>query len=1235
MAPNHRRRFRGSAPKHKSREYGEDDESLPTGWDVNLYSREIGSSKGTGREVAYENSKAMMRFEKDQSDKEQEIRHYVARKLQREINRLKSEYSYVSENPQSGQYTILSRPGFVDPEGLQANENGLYLFNNGRNLIRLAPKLPFHVSRPQDTARFDQPNRAQRRAGIVAVKERYEHLNVDHGPIYSSHGNWMVDFEMPGDPPTSDGPLGWKHFTSLPKPDLIEVSLLPSSDRRVTYTWSKSRISRNKLEHSLHGNGPECPLEHWARFCAGVFTFLCAAALVVVAQWAISHAAANRLMHALNGNGPGVNADKTCNSCGKKGHIQKDCNKNKRSSGGAKNKANKAMASSMADLSAQAKAAADVSAGKTNKEEPPEYPKKPVAWFNMGTQRRHTFDVPVDEPVTYKSWIRLAIVFRFLLPLCLAFFAFDLGVYPHLCLKLADLASVVNLTFWTPVFVGLMLLENFFVGYVVFYCKYYFSKFIVSLSYRHRISVMNCEADEAMIQEDDRRPIDCTFGPRLYKSGFGSMTVSERIYLTNRYWNVHLYLGQRTIIEGTVSTTAFTLFGSTVTTNRSLAEFSDAVRRNLSKCSKIDWDAEIMVKQNVMEHTCVLLEYVKRHVSGYHDTSLDLDLLSEQPLFAIPPWVFTRYGLLYISTCTFILVYFGLSFLAGFANAFWQAFLFLHGWVTFGVEFSHVSASSVYGYMYDGSTAFSAAYEGMKESMANGTYGYRVSDSFFQDVDLNDADPMKMLNFTQLFGDSHLKMRDVMGVFSPFAIPGIAMPMVDRNDFYSAAAGLIHRGAALTPNPLPSWTAVKKRIVDEICDRHFPVLCDSDLLHFDDMLSATKYTLTRKQQIKDWHKGRRGDYQRPLKNGVPDKNKTTSMFNKEEPYQELKQARSIQGMHRAILESDVWGSVGRLVHTAQKTVYDLAPSVKHLTPQGIVDKLLSLGPGSKTVSDYSSYEASFKEVVKEAAQFRLYDHLTQGLSGFHMRLRGHLRWVLGRTVNMKSKYFNAVIKNLKCSGDFDTALSNWFDNVASWLTVFQVRHGVHWTDAINWILCEGDDNITDDHGYGFCATDFANLGMKAKIQTGLELVEAGFCQKFVNTSTGTLVGDVLTFLGKRQYLPAMYRKASLQTKYSLARATAMSTLSTFPNAPGISEWAWAVLQQTSTITVRAAHMFYEDVKYGRFGDHIQTAFVKPVIRLADRIMVSRVFGFDLRQQQILTDTLASWGGGNLMLPKDW
>jgi len=259
MGGKHRKRNHGSQSRFGDRAYdAEKDESLPTGWDIDTYNRLSGNEKsgykGTGAEVAYEDSRAMQRYERERAGDIKERQMYFARRRQREINALKSRHEYVTGNPEPGAYTIEARDDFVDPDGLQVNQNGRYVFNDQGNLKYLEPLAPFFIHRPDDPTPDAQPNRAQRRAGKTQAKERYSHMTRSWGDLYSLRSNWAVDFDMPTAPPRSTSSLGWKHFETLPKPDRIDVRIRPDGDYDVTYTWAKSRISRSKLQHALNGN---------------------------------------------------------------------------------------------------------------------------------------------------------------------------------------------------------------------------------------------------------------------------------------------------------------------------------------------------------------------------------------------------------------------------------------------------------------------------------------------------------------------------------------------------------------------------------------------------------------------------------------------------------------------------------------------------------------------------------------------------------------------------------------------------------------------------------------------------------------------------------------------------------------------------------------------------------------------------------------------------------------------
>jgi len=1041
------------------------------------------------------------------------------------------------------------------------------------------------------------------------------------------------------------------------------------------------------------------------------------------------------------------------------------------------------------------------------------------------------FSVPAQMTIPL-SWLRFAIVTK-AFPYLFLFFTFDLIFYTQFCVCMtwAFQAAVVPALEWMGAFIfaGFISLENLVVGAVVAPASVLLYYLWFETTCRLEVRLQPCDIERPFDErydtsfQDDKRPIESSHGPRRYDMEIGWMLRTETYRLEWHRLGLVIHVGTYELEPLLVSCAAINHFGASITSLKTKAEVSKSVRRAIPKCPKINWNASYMVRNAIMENTCVYLDHVKAARDEIATPELDVTIFRES-IFGRPAWSRSRYGIGVVIFCCFSWVVFGaylahsLSFMilhilesilvmltlpitasqvgfwwlrdlvAGAVSVVaspvgsvvgtvggWLAVPAYLGWgslrdapavglfvppaVTMydGVPFYHDVSDNRVNYItwssdeeaqrrcrgenqqqvlrwaltdartrylgglsavpvsvYDGfykfcdgggeltrrlaatdwvrsaihaaappaktaqkaragqdevdpwwnpggigmrtSPAALTRHHEMPEDGVYGVFGYRVDDAVFRNVTMNDIGRSP-------WNDKALKVekvqavptadRRVMATFSPFAVSGVAMPVSDRGHAITTLAGLAHRGAGSTPKPNPKHMAVKRRIVDEICEAHFPPLNDSDLLPFEQLLSGLSYNQTRIDTIRQMHEDRPGDFYQPEdrhKHGVS-AHRPTGYFNKEEPYGSFKFPRGIHAMGAELLKADVWGNMGRFIYAVQEVVYSIPPQIKHLTPQGVAERLMALGPGSKTVSDYSSYEASFTRDVQESAQFRLYDHMASGLSQ-GSALMEHIRWALGKTHRAKNKFFTVTLKNLKCSGDFDTALSNWFDNVATWAAVLDIRHGIHWSDSINWFLCEGDDNITDDHGLEVNASDFANLGMKAKVESHLDPGEAGFCQKYV-TEAGTLVGDVILFLGKRNYLPTKYHNASRACKMSLARVTAMSILSALPNAPGISEWAWKVLELTDGVVVRASHLYEASIRYGQnvwknyeAGHRLRGAglaerliapvtFSKPQIMYEDRVAVSEVFGFSLEQQLDLTIALDRWVGGRLFLPLSW
>lgn len=937
--------------------------------------------------------------------------------------------------------------------------------------------------------------------------------------------------------------------------------------------------------------------------------------------------------------GPGDMKDKVCNGCGKKGHIKSNCrqakggNANKR---GKKGGVTEAMREAQKDYDARTMADADLvrEMAKVVAEEK----QVPIPRFNF----KKTFENRECSSVNTPGWIYVVVVWKFFLPIVMALFAFDVLFFPLVCVWLGDTIRVLT----NPVFAGISFYviwmgENFVLGGVCYAVSQIMKAVRFSAIARRRIHLhgsADCNRDVAIYDfGPDLRPKDMSHGKRLNMMDIHRVEEEEFFILQWKKLGVELEYGQARVDHYRICGSAFAHLAPTITSRGSKIETSDSMRRLLAKFGSVNWNPEDMIEHNLIENTARVLDRWKVYVDETEDRKYGIeDKFNYQHCDN-----FSEFWPAWLRGMKNKLMFFAFLLCVVMCLSTW------YHWISCAVLFGFNGAVKCHGFFWTvgtwifglfGPLAFPVAGASILQEAAapasdvafakppGAVLGYRVSDHFCDGMANNDIDPEKKLEIT--FMPNKSLDRQPMAVFTPFAIDGMAMPMVDRDDPLTTAAGLAHRGGGFTPKPLPRWLDAKRNISNEVCGAYFPVLNDSDLLTFDQVLDKTHYTLDRKEQLRSFHKNRTRDFDEYTSK------RETAMFNKSEPYAKAKHARSIQGQHDRVWMSDILGSVGRLIKTIETFVYTIPPCTKKMDTAALGVKLFNLGPGSKTVSDYKSYEASFKSYVKESAQFPLYDHMTQGLSQSgqwqHM-----YRWLLNGRNQITNKHLKALISNIKCSGDFDTALSNWWDNVISWLTAYQLVHGVHWSEALYWFFCEGDDNITDDHGYEFREEHFANMGLKAVIETNLTLGEAGYCQQFVNVETGNLVGDVIRFLGKRQYFDVKYNGAKKSTCLSLSRAVAMSVMSTYPNAPGIAEWAWAILRMTEGVIVKKKHLA-EAQGWGKEKVYDNTTnFSEPVISQSDRLMVSYVFDFSLRQQSELTEALSEWEGGNLSLPLEW
>jgi len=838
------------------------------------------------------------------------------------------------------------------------------------------------------------------------------------------------------------------------------------------------------------------------------------------------------------------------------------------------------------------------------------------------------------------------ILYHYLLQILVFAFTFDALLWPaitqlvynagwHVAVTVSEEAQLaVVLTIWSAITVGCFFFENVWFVYILVCVKRCTARFMSVVACKRVYQFLDFIPDVAV--EHDLRPHAMSFGKTKNSMAARRVRLLEVYYVESTFLGIHWEFYSVDLGQQIVSWSAFIDLAANTTKRLKEDEYISSVTRGLEKCGHIRWERQRMVKSKILVNTIELLRHYYRYLHSEeleHAFSAGLTSVYDEPSDFWRPW-WTKGGwattvaLALFAVMWLYLVVKGVAiYLAIFALVY-SGVTELPTMVADGVA-SGCSAS------LQGLSAFS---QHLPALVPIGVYGFRLDD--FIAGQFNGDDEFVLMNTNPVGANKGLKFnfqpkrnetdkreRRLTAGLTPGHVAGVSMPWHDRGDAPTFAGGIIHRGAGATPVPDPTWMQRKYELSLEVMNALFKPLDAADIPSVEEALPRTNYTLKQQATILEYERGAQ-KYDMTYA-----EHKKTTPHIKAEPGAVNKHARNIQAMATEAWESGIYGSLGVIVKSVESIFYDFPACVKHMKPIEQVNKILGLSGGTKTVCDYSSYEASFSRAVQETAQFPAYDYALQ-LMPDAAEFGEYLRWNYGKAHDMANADWKIALKNLKCSGDFDTSFSNYWDNVMDWITVFDIKHAVHWTDSMNWILCEGDDNITDDHGLDVEAADFARLGMTAKIETNLTLEQAGFIQKFV-TQAGVLVSDPIRYLGRSSFIDVQYVSARVTKKLGLMRARAMSTLSVLPDAPVVSEHAYRVYQMTQGISV-SAKMLRKTAKWGTDVVNAAARFMPPHITAESRLMVSEAWGFTLSMQEQFTAAIANWDVKlPLHLPLSW
>lgn len=436
-------------------------------------------------------------------------------------------------------------------------------------------------------------------------------------------------------------------------------------------------------------------------------------------------------------------------------------------------------------------------------------------------------------------------------------------------------------------------------------------------------------------------------------------------------------------------------------------------------------------------------------------------------------------------------------------------------------------------------------------------YGYRANE-IFKKMDRPD-DTVRV--YTESF--------DVQNTRKPVAVSlgmhmeGSALPHADPGDVDTLAEGVKQRMGKLMPRMKRSdrkkfLKGLRKYTEAWLKKRRIKPIGMEENVSIEEWLSKTNYPAWRKEELLKEYESIDNPLERDSRGRL--KHFTVKLFMKDEHYIDYKQARGIYAR-----EDNAKLFFGPWFKLMESQIYKQPEFIKHVPvadrPKYIYSKLYTEG-GKYLVTDFSSFEAHFREDLMDNCEFVMYWHfLKYHPLGKHVF--SVMKEVLQGDNKVVSKYIKCMIRARRMSGEMNTSLGNGFSNlmfmgyVSSTLGIKEVTGVV-----------EGDDGLFVFVGRAPKTEDFTKLGFIIKLEAVEDLAKAGFCGNLFDLNDLQVVTDPFKVLNSFGWTTTRYLRAKDNKLKMLLRCKALSLAHQYPGCPIIGTLAHTALRLTKSFDIK-------------------------------------------------------------------
>jgi hypothetical protein len=389
-----------------------------------------------------------------------------------------------------------------------------------------------------------------------------------------------------------------------------------------------------------------------------------------------------------------------------------------------------------------------------------------------------------------------------------------------------------------------------------------------------------------------------------------------------------------------------------------------------------------------------------------------------------------------------------------------------------------------------------------------------------------------------------------------------------------------------------------------------PIAHDADVSVETWLAKCANYTEARREELfVKWSE---------LGRDVDEDDYCCSSFVKREEYPCYKEARLINS------RSDVFKCMtGPYFRLIEEELYKLPYFIKHVPvperPEYISNMLQ--GSGTFVATDHTAFEAHISTNLMLACEMQLYRYMLRDLPGGREVL-GHIRYALTGVQQCEFVSGCVNVVGARMSGDMCTSLGNGFTNLMAFLYCAH-RHSLGREATVTGVV-EGDDGLFLCKGFLPTAGDFAELGLKIKIETHEQLETASFCGLIFHKEVRQNIADPIDRILSSGWSLSNLRFSTPATMLELSRGKALSLAYELPGCPMVQAMCRWLLRATNNASpkfggMHGRHDWWSEqlgIQGNRLRPDIEKILFSPV-DMRNRVLVCELFGVTISEQLAL------------------